>query len=54
MYKRQILDPRDTYKDAADWDAKAKDLAGRVVKNFKKYEGNELGKALVSAGPVVE
>ena len=30
---------------------KAKDLAGRFVKNFAKYEGNEHGKALVSAGP---
>ena len=46
-----ILDPRDTYKDAADWDAKAKDLAARFQKNFKKNEGNEAGKALVAAGP---
>ena len=46
-----ILDPRDTYKDAAEWDTKAKDLAGRFIKNFVKYEGNEAGKALVSAGP---
>ncbi|WP_194611744.1 phosphoenolpyruvate carboxykinase (ATP) [Clostridium vitabionis] len=46
-----ILDPRDTYADAAEWDAKAKDLAGRFIKNFKKYEGNEAGKALVAAGP---
>ena len=46
-----ILDPRDTYKDASEWDAKAKDLAARFQKNFKKYEGNEAGKALVSAGP---
>ena len=46
-----ILDPRDTYKDASEWDAKAKDLAGRFVKNFKKYEGNDAGKALVAAGP---
>ena len=28
-----------------------KDLAGRFIKNFAKYEGNEHGKALVSAGP---
>jgi phosphoenolpyruvate carboxykinase (ATP) len=49
-----ILDPRDTYADAAEWDAKAKDLAGRFVKNFVKYTGNEAGKALVKAGPVVE
>ena len=46
-----ILDPRDTYADAAEWNAKAKDLAERFVKNFKKYETNEAGKALVAAGP---
>ena len=46
-----ILDPRDTYADAAEWEAKAKDLAGRFVKNFAKYTGNEAGKALVAAGP---
>ncbi len=46
-----ILDPRDTYKDASEWDAKAKDLAQRFIKNFKKYEGNDAGKALVPAGP---
>ena len=47
----KILDPRDTYADASQWDAKAKDLAERFIKNFKKYEGNADGKALVSAGP---
>ena len=47
----KILDPRDTYADAAQWEEKAKDLAARFVKNFKKYEGNEAGKALVAAGP---
>ncbi len=46
-----ILDPRDTYADPAEWDAKAKDLAGRFIKNFVKYESNEAGKALVAAGP---
>ena len=46
-----ILDPRDTYADASEWETKAKDLAGRFIKNFSKYEGNEAGKALVSAGP---
>ena len=46
-----ILDPRDTYADASQWEEKAKDLASRFIKNFKKYEGNEHGKALVSAGP---
>ncbi len=46
-----ILDPRDTYADAAEWETKALDLAGRFIKNFAKYEGNEAGKALVAAGP---
>lgn len=46
-----ILDPRNTYKNASEWEEKAKDLAARFIKNFKKYEGNEAGKALVTAGP---
>ena len=46
-----ILDPRDTYADAAEWEEKAKDLAERFIKNFSKYEGNADGKALVAAGP---
>ena len=46
-----ILDPRDTYADAAEWDVKAKDLASRFQKNFVKYTSNEAGKALVAAGP---
>ena len=47
----KILDPRDTYADASQWDAKAQDLAGRFIKNFVKYQTNEAGKALVAAGP---
>ena len=46
-----ILDPRDTYSDPAVWEEKAKDLSSRFIKNFKKYETNEHGKALVAAGP---
>ena len=46
-----ILDPRDTYADAAEWNAKAEDLANRFIKNFVKYTYNEAGKALVPAGP---
>ncbi len=46
-----ILDPRDTYSDPTEWETKAKDLAGRFIKNFVKYESNEAGKALVAAGP---
>ena len=47
----KILDPRDTYAEAAQWEEKARDLSERFIKNFKKYEGNEAGKALVAAGP---
>lgn len=46
-----ILDPRDTYADASEWEKKAQDLAGRFIKNFVKYTTNEAGKALVAAGP---
>ncbi len=47
----EILDPRDTYADASQWEEKAKDLAGRFIKNFTKFTGNDAGKALVAAGP---
>ena len=47
----KILDPRDTYSDGKVWEEKAKDLAGRFVKNFKKYENTTLGKSLKDAGP---
>ena len=46
-----ILDPRDTYECSCKWEEKAKDLAGRFIKNFTKYTGNDAGKALVEAGP---
>ena len=46
-----ILDPRDTYASAEEWNKKAEDLAGRFIKNFEKFTGNEEGKALVAAGP---
>ena len=46
-----ILDPRDTYASASQWDEKAKDLASRFIKNFTKFTTNDEGKALVAAGP---
>ena len=46
-----ILDPRDTYASASQWDEKAKDLAGRFIKNFTKFTTNDEGKALLAAGP---
>ena len=50
----KILDPRDTYANVEEWNTKAEDLASRFIKNFKKYETNEAGKALVAAGPQLD
>ena len=47
----KILDPRDTYADPTQWDEKAKDLAGRFIKNFTKFTGTQTGVDLVNAGP---
>lgn len=46
-----ILDPRDTYPDAAQWNEKAEHLAGLFINNFERYTDKPEGKALVGAGP---
>ncbi len=46
-----ILDPRNTYDNAAQWQEKAEDLAGRFINNFDKYTDTPAGQALISAGP---
>ena len=46
-----ILDPRDTYQDASEWNAKATELAQLFIENFAEFTGNDEGKALVAAGP---
>ena len=46
-----ILDPRNTYADVSEWEAKAKDLGARYIKNFEQYCDTEEGKRLVAAGP---
>ena len=46
-----ILDPRDTYADASEWQTKAADLAARFIKNFAQYTDNAEGQNLVNAGP---
>lgn len=46
-----ILDPRDTYENAKDWETKAEDLASKFIKNFAQYTDNEKGLNLVKAGP---
>jgi phosphoenolpyruvate carboxykinase (ATP) len=49
-----ILDPRLTYSDTGDWQAKAEKLAALFVGNFKQYTDNEQGLKLVSAGPQIK
>ncbi|AHM71520.1 phosphoenolpyruvate carboxykinase (ATP) [Yersinia hibernica] len=49
----EILDPRDTYADVAQWQEKAEDLAKRFTTNFDKYTDTPAGAALVSAGPKI-
>jgi len=46
-----ILDPRNTYADASEWNTKAEDLAARFIKNFAQYTDNSEGQNLVKAGP---
>lgn len=48
-----ILDPRDTYDNASEWEEKAKDLAALFIENFVKYTDNKEGKALLEAGPQI-
>ena len=49
----KILDPRDTYANAAEWENKAIELAKLFIKNFDQYTDNGEGKALVAAGPIL-
>lgn len=49
-----ILDPRNTYSDASEWEEKAKDLAAKYIKNFNQYCNTEEGKKLVACGPQLQ
>ncbi len=46
-----ILDPRNTYADAAQWEEKARRLAGLFIDNFVQYTDTDSGQKLVAAGP---
>lgn len=48
-----ILDPRNTYEDAAEWSVKAGDLAALFIANFAKFTDTAEGEALVAAGPIL-
>ena len=49
-----ILDPRTTYANAAEWEAKAKKLAAMYIKNFEQYCDNDAAKALIPSGPQLD
>lgn len=46
-----ILDPRETYATAEEWEKKARDLAAKYIAYFEQYCDTEEGKRLVAAGP---
>ena len=46
-----ILDPRTTYADVSEWEAKAKSLGAKYIKNFEQYCDNDDAKKLIAAGP---
>ena len=48
----EILNPRNTWSDKAAYDEKAKDLAGKFVKNFEKYASGA-GEEILAAAPKV-
>jgi len=48
----EVLDPRETWADKDAYDAQAKDLASRFVKNFKKYE--HMPQEIIDAGPIAD
>lgn len=47
----EILDPRDTYASADEWEQKARRLAHLFIENFESFTDNDEGKSLVEAGP---
>ncbi|MDN3654072.1 phosphoenolpyruvate carboxykinase (ATP) [Ferruginibacter paludis] len=46
----EILNPKNTWVNKANYDAKAKELAALFIANFEKYK-NEVGEEIVAASP---
>jgi phosphoenolpyruvate carboxykinase (ATP) len=49
----KILHPRNLWQKPEDWDASAKNLASKFIKNFENFTDNDEGKRLVASGPIV-
>jgi phosphoenolpyruvate carboxykinase (ATP) len=49
----QILNPRNSYAEAEEWQSKAENLAGLFIDNFQQYTDTDQGRALVNSGPVL-
>lgn len=47
----QILNPRNMWKDKAEYDQTARKLAEMFITNFRKFTDTPKGKALICAGP---
>ena len=45
----EVLSPKNTWADKAEYDKTAKDLASKIVKNFEKY--SNMPKEIIDAGP---
>jgi len=50
----KILDPRNSYTDVSEWNARAVNLASLFIDNFEQYTDTDGGKKLVSAGPILD
>jgi len=48
-----ILHPRNLWVKPEEWDAAAKNLGGKFIKNFENFTDNDEGKRLVAAGPKI-
>jgi len=49
----KLFNPRNLWADPTEWDAAAKNLAKKFIKNFENFTDNEEGKRLVAAGPKI-
>lgn len=48
----EVLNPKNTWSDAAAYDKKARDLAGKFIKNFHQFE-TEANQSILEGGPKV-